>query len=38
MTTIDYGDKIPNNVDLDSDPRLQRALQQFSFGSRHVFS
>ena len=27
MTKIDYSSKIPNNVDLDSDKRLQRALE-----------
>src|SRR6059058_2622921 len=27
--TIDYGEKIPNNVDLASDRRLQRALESW---------
>ena len=27
MTGIDYSQKIPNNVDLASDKRLQRALE-----------
>src|SRR5262249_23028684 len=29
MTTIDYSQKIPNNVDLSSDKRLQRALEEW---------
>jgi benzoyl-CoA 2,3-dioxygenase component B len=29
MTTADYGDRIPNNVDLDHDRRLQRALESW---------
>ncbi len=29
MTSIDYSQKIPNNVDLSSDKRLQRALEQW---------
>jgi benzoyl-CoA 2,3-epoxidase subunit B len=29
MTAIDYGDKIPNNVDLGADKTLQRALEQW---------
>ena len=29
MTTIDYGEKIPNNVDLGADKTLQRALEQW---------
>jgi benzoyl-CoA 2,3-dioxygenase component B len=29
MTTIDYTQKIPNNVDLSSDKRLQRALEHW---------
>jgi len=29
MTGIDYGQKIPNNVDLNSDKRLQRALERW---------
>jgi benzoyl-CoA 2,3-dioxygenase component B len=29
MTGIDYGQKIPNNVDLQSDKRLQRALEEW---------
>lgn len=29
MTSIDYGSRIPNNVDLDSDRRLQRALERW---------
>ncbi len=29
MTTIDYTQKIPNNVDLASDKRLQRALEEW---------
>ncbi len=29
MTTIDYESKIPNNVDLSSDKRLQRALEHW---------
>ena len=29
MTTIDYGDRIPNNVDLADDRRLQRALESW---------
>ncbi len=29
MTTIDYSQKIPNNVDLKSDKRLQRALERW---------
>ena len=30
MTTIDYSQKIPNNVDLASDKRLQRALERLA--------
>ena len=29
MTGINYSDKIPNNVNLDEDPRLQRALESW---------
>ncbi|MCA8979625.1 MAG: benzoyl-CoA 2,3-epoxidase subunit BoxB, partial [Planctomycetes bacterium] len=29
MTSIDYSSKIPNNVDLSSDKRLQRALESW---------
>ena len=29
MTSIDYSQKIPNNVDLNSDKRLQRALERW---------
>jgi benzoyl-CoA 2,3-dioxygenase component B len=29
MTAIDYGERIPNNVDLASDRKLQRALEQW---------
>jgi benzoyl-CoA 2,3-dioxygenase component B len=29
MTAVDYQSKIPNNVDLSSDKRLQRALEQW---------
>ena len=29
MSSIDYGERIPNNVDLASDRRLQRALEQW---------
>ena len=32
MTTIDYSQKIPNNVDLTSDKRLQRALERWQPG------
>jgi len=32
MTTIDYSQKIPNNVDLKSDKRLQRALERWQPG------
>ena len=32
MTTIDYSQKIPNNVDLASDKRLQRALERWQPG------
>ena len=29
MTAADYGEKIPNNVDLHEDRRLQRALESW---------
>ena len=29
MSTIDYSDKIPNNVNLSEDRTLQRALEQW---------
>src|SRR5690348_11366670 len=29
MAGINYSDKIPNNVNLDEDPRLQRALENW---------
>ena len=29
MVGINYSDKIPNNVNLDEDPRLQRALESW---------
>jgi benzoyl-CoA 2,3-dioxygenase component B len=29
MSSIDYSERIPNNVNLDSDPRLQRALEKW---------
>ena len=29
MTNVDLNAKIPNNVDLDQDKRLQRALEQW---------
>ena len=29
MASIDYNSRIPNNVDLDSDRRLQRALERW---------
>ena len=31
MSAIDYEQKIPNNVDLKSDKKLQRALEQWPF-------
>ena len=35
MTGINYSDIIPNNVNLDEDPRLQRALDKLSLPIKH---